>query len=152
MKKLMFAVAAIAAGVAVADVISANIVGYATRDTDETDLREGDQCFAPQFVSVGENGVKLLDLKFDFSAIAKIGGEVKIQRLDKNGFTTDSWQYYKGQTRGAFKTEGWYNKDSQLITTENQPTFKAGEGLYFGGVAGMTVTFNPPTLTEAAAE
>ena len=125
-------------------------VGYATRDTNETDLREGNQCFAPQFVSVGTEAVKLLDLKFDFSAIDKITGEVKIQRLDKNGVTTESWNYYKGQTRGSFKTEGWY-KGTTIITTENQPTFEAGEGLYLGLLAGVKLTTSGEVLQKTVA-
>ena len=122
-------------------------VGYATRETNETDLREGNQCFAPQFVTVGENGVKLLDIGFDFSAIDVITGEVKIQRLNKNGVPTDTWRYYKGQTRGSFKTAGWYNGTTR-ITADNQPTFAAYEGLYLGLLPGVKVTTSGEVLQQ----
>ena len=100
-------------------------------------------------MTVGENGVKLLDFKFDFSAIDVISGEVQIQRLDSHGYSTDMWTYWKGQTRGIHKTEGWYNNADEIITTENQPTFPAGEGLYLGLIAGVKLTTSGEVLQKA---
>ena len=60
MKKLMFAMAVMAAGAAMADVTSANVVGYQQIETDGT----GNVMIAPTFLKVSEsNAVTLADLK-----------------------------------------------------------------------------------------
>ena len=61
MKKLMFAMAVMAAGAAMADVTSANVVGYQALNTDN---EGGNVMLAPTFLKVSEsNTVTLADLK-----------------------------------------------------------------------------------------
>ena len=61
MKKLMFAMAVMAAGAAMADVTSANVVGYQGLGTDS---EGGNMMLAPTFLKVSEsNTVTLADLK-----------------------------------------------------------------------------------------
>ena len=61
MKKLMFAAAAIAAGVAMADVTSANIVGYSTY---QLKAAKQDIMGAP-FVAIGEDDISIQEIKLD---------------------------------------------------------------------------------------
>ena len=85
MKKLMFAAAAIAAGVAVADVTSANIVGYQSYQTESNES----PAFGPTFIPVnGADGIKMKDLKpVDFDPDQDL-----LQKLDPN--TTEAIGYF----------------------------------------------------------
>ena len=118
------------------DVESSEIVGYSVKE-----LSEGNQAVATQFYTIGKDGVSLLDLTFDTSAQEQIAGTLKIQLLDENGYTTQGYKYYKGMTRGAFTTDGWYDMTKGgIITADNDPVFKNGQGLWLGSPAGVKMT------------
>ena len=148
MKKLMFAAAAIATGVAVADVTSANIVGYATEE-----LKEGNQCVSAQFVRIGavegKRGVYLTELQFDFGSVTKVNGDLKIQRLNKDGYANETYQYFSNQgSRSKYKVDGWYDmSDDTLITKDNDVFFPAGEGFFMGGNDAYKLTSSGEVLT-----
>ena len=108
MKKLMFAAAALAAGVAMADVTSANVVGYHGVESLEVDYR----LIAPSFLGVGDaNGqFSLKDLRgagYKPSWFDELDnccwidgcteGQVRICTLDPNGIflRTFDWIDYK---------------------------------------------------------
>ena len=127
-----------------------NACGYAT-----VPLREGSQCVSPQFVSLlkveGKDGIHLTDLTFDFGENTKIGGELMIQRLNKDGNTTDMWCYYMG-ARSPHKTDGWYKMgDPDVLVVkgdENDAFFPAGEGLYLSALPGMKITTSGEVLLQ----
>ena len=121
------------------DMESSEIVGYSVKE-----LSEGNQAVATQFYTIGKDGVSLLDLTFDTSAQEKIAGTLKIQLLDANGYTTQYYEYYKGG-RGTYSVDGWYGSaEGCRITEDNNPSFPAGQALWFGGIDGATVTFPAP--------
>ena len=118
------------------DVESSEIVGYSVKE-----LSEGNQAVATQFYTIGKDGVTLLDLTFDTSAQEQIAGTLRIQLLDAHGYTTQEYQYYKGMTRGAHKIDGWYDiNNGVIITADNDPLFKNGQGLWLGSPAGVKLT------------
>ena len=137
MKKIdVIGAAALCATVAMGDVESSEIVGYSVKE-----LSEGNQAVATQFYTIGKDGVSLLDLTFDTSAQEKIAGTLRIQLLDAHGYTTQEYCYFKGMTRGIYTTDGWYNmKDDKLITADNDPLFKNGQGLWLGSPDGVKLT------------
>ena len=88
MKKLMFAVAAVAAGVALADVTSANIVGYLNSELsfrDEINDEEMDSGFTfvtPTFNKVNGTGSTIQDIQM----CAESGtGDSDVQKMDIDG-------------------------------------------------------------------
>ena len=89
--------------------------------------------------------VKLTSFIMDTGTDTKItaSSNIRIQILDKDGYTTDTYAYHKGDSKG-FKTDGWYNDANQLITTDNDVTFKPGDAMWFGGKDGYTVTIPSP--------
>ena len=118
MKKLMCAVAAIAAGVVFADITSSNVVGYQGFEigTDFT-------WFTPTFGGMTDE-YSIQDIKLiGFSGY----GEEDIQVLDENGTTVETYFYYNEETAQgidpSFK-EGWYDESGAWATR----TFKKGEG------------------------
>ena len=121
-------------------------VGYAT----ETFAEDGSKAIAPQFVAIGQNGIKLTDITFDIGETDKVGGELNIQTLTKNGFMDRQYSYYKGQpARSKYKVDGWYDMDTDLIISEendNVPVFPAGEALWVSALEGFSVTIPAPKL------
>ena len=138
MKKIVvIGAAALCATVAMGDVESSEIVGYSVKE-----LSEGNQAVATQFYTIGKDGVSLLDLTFDTSAQEKILGTLRIQILDANGITTKTYAYFKNAgSRSSYGVDGWYDMHGDtLITAENDPLFKNGQGLWLGSPAGVKLT------------
>ena len=118
------------------DVESSEIVGYSVKE-----LSEGNQAVATQFYTIGKDGVSLLDLTFDTSMYEKIPGTLRIQLLDAHGYTTQEYCYFKGMGRGDYKVDGWYDyTKGGIITADNDPIFKNGQGLWLGSPAGVKMT------------
>ena len=93
MKKLMFAAAAIAAGVAVADVTSANIVGYGGNNLNSGAKRI---LITPQFATIGnaEKQIRLGDIKPVLSDGTVAGnGRVTIYTLQNTGATDQTYRW-----------------------------------------------------------
>ena len=92
MKKLMCAAAALIAGVAVADITSANIVGYAGTQLDDD---WGFVLAGSQFVNIGGSQVfRLGDVKPVASTDYVVGnGDVEIQTLTSGGGTESAYKW-----------------------------------------------------------
>ena len=86
MKHLMFAVAAVTAGICCADVTSANVVGYQTKGigTNAGDIKAYQlNMMAPTFIAVGKQTVRLGDIQYkNFST-----GASPLQFLNAYGAT-----------------------------------------------------------------
>ena len=126
MKKLMFAVAAIAAGAAVADVTSANVVGY-----DSANMQEGGNVVGAAFIPVG--GGKMVDL----TSITVTGyegtfaGTISASKLTETGATDDSatyvWSDYIDDTTGD-RMVGW--RKGRKFIAEEDVILTPGQGLW----------------------
>ena len=135
MKKLMFAAAAIAAGVAVADVTSANIVGYQNKDvarllsnqivTFEKVGAEGSNI--TEFVPVDENGDKL-------------SGEITVQFYSDRGKMLEDYTYTLGADIDEGYEDGWY--DGNMDEPKSRP-------LSFGEGFKVTTTYTGSKLVYA---
>ena len=118
------------------DMESSEIVGYSVKE-----LSEGNQAVATQFYTIGKDGVSLLDLTFDTSMYEQIKGTLRIQLLDAHGYTSQEYRYYKGMDRGTYKVDGWYDMTTDaIVTADNDPLFKNGQGLWLGSPAGVKLT------------
>ena len=120
MKKLMFAVAAIAAGIAVADVTSENVVGYAGGAA-----RQGNKIMGAQFGAIGEG--KAIDL----TTIKVTGyeeateGELKMQVLDNLGRGGKTYYFY--DVPGELV--GWLDGNDDPVA-EGAVMIEPGEGMW----------------------
>lgn len=126
MKKLMFAIAALAAGAATAAITSNNIVGYQNLDLIDGGITAG---FAFQPVS-GQT--------FDLVNITATGsddieGEIQIQTLDENGSTVDTYYYYNCE-----ELVGWLDGNDNEVEP-GKVTVQAGEGLWVLGQSGLAL-------------
>ena len=128
MKKLMFAAAAIAAGVAVADVTSANIVGYQQVNVQN----QGNTMIAPTFANVGITG------KFNLNDISMTG-------YDPSEYDGEEWDggakrnqlILQTLTKGGVVDQQYFwldyiNGDNPDPTSEENDVFK-GWYKYVGG-------------------
>ena len=89
MKKLMFAVAAIAAGAAVADVTSANVVGYAGKDTGENY-----NYYVPQFLAIGNNTINIQSISLNDGGLGLVGWGDAMQIVGPLGNSEASYFYW----------------------------------------------------------
>lgn len=123
MKKLMFAMAAVAAGVAFADdIVSANVVGY-----QQIAVLEGFSAFTPTFKNVTEAEYSMDDiLVVDGDSYA---GQVYLQVMDDQGDYGESFTYWGS-------TLGWFSD-----TAAEKPTLKPGQSLCVNNVTGSTIYF-----------
>ena len=128
MKKLMFATALIAAGVAVADVTSANIVGYK-----ENGLRMGQSFLAPCFIDVGaaEEGVDILNLKPTGNYTS---GTIIISKLSASGRDIANYPFIKD------RKGNWYWAIGTTAIKEGEVVLGPGEGVSVTGDNGLGVT------------
>ena len=114
MKKLMFAAAAIAAGVAVADISSANVVGY----QDKAAAKEGWNLICGTFEKVDGTAMTIADAKPN-AAFSWMYGD-NIQFLDDGGGTRQRDDGYPA-VYGYFTTtdgapaDGWYQNDQATM-------------------------------------
>ena len=152
MKKLMFAIAAVAAGTVLADVTSANIVGDTNKDT-----AQGFQGAGFSFVTMSEKG-KLGDL-----GITGYTGEYKktgiyLCKLDEFGFTQENyyWKDFEGYwdlddddepTIWVDGKYGWYTKAG--VCVNKTVTIDPGEAIWFCSPDDKTY-INWPTPIPAA--
>lgn len=112
MKKLMCALAAVAAGVALADVQSANIVGYQKVAIANQDF----SLFAPTFKGVGGE-LDLTDIKvFDAVGEPAFYGAVTIQ-------TMDEYNTFDGETCEMYTWDGEVWLDSEDIPVDPETKF-----------------------------
>ena len=114
MKKLMFAAAAIAAGVAVADVTSANGVGY----QDKAAAKEGWNLICGTFEKVDGSAMTLADAKPN-AAFSWMFGDT-IQFLDDGGGTRVREDGYPAMylyltTLDGAPADGWYQMDQAMM-------------------------------------
>ena len=158
MKKLMFAAAAIAAGVAMADVSSANIVGY----TDKA-LRMGNMMLTPCFAKIGASGYTLADVAvkgYDpYDPDTWEGGtsaDVCIKILASNGAVAkdkdgNDLMYYffddmdTDESMGGLGA-GWYNLDKSVKFNVGDVSFPAGFGLWVYGADGLNLVAKAPLI------
>ena len=115
MKKLMFAAAALAVGVAVADVTSANIVGYMTPTTVEDDFN----MITIPFCNVGGANIDFCnDIKFTGVVSGATATECDFVHVYING---DGFYYFyyhhdnKQPGEKGHKEDGWYTTDNEDI-------------------------------------
>ena len=140
MKKLMFAMAVIAAGAAMADVTSANVVGYQELNTTDG----GRKMVVPTFLNVGEsNKVSLADLKvtgyrlpeWDSKSKKYIygcgGGQFLASPINANGLAENNYYWIDNGTVGP----GWFADDvgGAIEGGAGSVKFDAGKGLWTFG-------------------
>ena len=127
MKKLMFAAAAIAASVAVADVTSANIVGYTTEEMAENGLGA---TAGAAFIPVSGESFDLAELSVTGVTAGKTANALEAQTLDEYGGTDRSFMWKDTENQFTHvKMFGWYedNKTAYSSLTEDQKV-KLGPG------------------------
>ena len=131
MKKMMLAAATLAAGVAMADIVSSDIVGYT-----QTTLADDCQAVAVGFTEVGGTGFNLTSLKLDVEG--SCSGDIYIEVLDSAGYTQQTYYWYQN----AFgRDDGWYNDDDDKIGEDVEDVvFTPGTGLWLTGIDGETLT------------
>ena len=123
MKKLMFAAAVAAAGLAFG-IESANTVGY----LNNTNTIVGLNMVAPGFQDVGLTSTKLTGLKVTNAAGGEVGtGTCVIDLIDGLGNTIKSYSW-KSSGRGANKTWGWKDGDN---TVTDAVTLAPGQAILF---------------------
>ena len=135
MKKLMFAVAAVAAGVAMADVTSANIVGYAKTDK-MNDM--GATLLTPMFAKVGTSTG---NPRFgDFVPVRKDGGQIEDYAIEVQGLfydgTTD-WDFNFTWEGGRWIDYNDFSEDPDASNVE----ITQGRGLWIYNNTGAEVVF-----------
>ena len=123
MKKLMFGIgAALLTGAVMADVTSANIVGYS-----QNQLRQGATMLTPQFFAMEEGGMDIQALKPVGDSIDTEGG-IYIQVLNRSGGEDEFYQWIDW---GGDET-GWMDGDYAIVTDKK---FVEGAGLWVTGVS-----------------
>ena len=110
MRKLMFAVAAMTAGIAMADVTSANVVGYSNNS-----ITKGYSLSAIQFNTIGaaKKSYKLSELvptHANGSPVDDAGGRLSIQTFTKSA-NLDKQYFWVGpeDDEDSYPTLGWYD-------------------------------------------
>ena len=119
MKKLMFAAAALTAGIAMADIVSSDIVGYA-----QNNLKSGYTMIAPQFIDIATATMDIQQLKATGDST---GDNVVIQTLDQGGYTVNSYAW----NDWAAAEPCWVDDD--YVPVEGI-TFEPGAGLWVQGL------------------
>ena len=139
MKKLMFAAAAIAAGVAMADVTSANIVGYMNQALPVDGLAVG-----PAFINVSGETIDLMDISVtgypDFDYEKDEGGargDVQVSTLNGGGDSDKNYKWYDYTIKGESPDEdkvlkGWYRISgrNRYELVRGEVVLQPGEGLW----------------------
>ena len=126
MKKLMFAVAAVTAGVAFADVTSANIVGYSNYG-----LRNGGKMVTAQFLGLNNpsNDIQQLLPQGDDTI-----DNVQVQLLDEYGRMTVQYNWKDGgDLDEPVSGYCWANEDNEYKVEDVM--FGPGQGLWVFGSA-----------------
>ena len=143
MKKLMFVAALAAAMTGLADVSSANVVGYATKE-----MCSGSTACGGSFVVIGREG-NLNDIVITGYGDEYTEGEVILTRLTPDGYTLDDvmWTWYECEDHPSFGTlYGWYNDDGDRGSSS---PYALGEGLW---IQAPDETFKIQSAGEVYAE
>ena len=131
MKKLVTAACALAAGLAMAQVESANVVGYET-----ITLKPGWNMFSINFAKVGDNTGMLLDEifpgktngvpreGFTFAATQAGADYVKVWDAESQGYTENYYLYVRGSNANNYK---WMAGASTVASKK----IKSGSGFWF---------------------
>ena len=138
MKKLMIAMAAMTAGVAMADVTSANIVGYANNS-----LSNGYKAVSIPFKAVGtvvdgKRGIYLSQIVVSGAdKITTSENTVQLQALDPEGRAGITYTYHKGEGPSSryYKVDGWYQGTKLVGTGVDDQFYPEGTGLWVSGKA-----------------
>ena len=125
MKKLMCAVATLVVGVAMAEITSANVVGYVTKTS-----RAGFNFYAPAFKNCSSTVLNVQDIKLSGDNVTDYTDNIQI--LDEGGATSHLFVWIPAEDLGA-EVGGWANDEgtdlaeyfikpgeSILISTENE--------------------------------
>ena len=140
MKKLMCAIAATAAGVALADVSSANIVGYSTITVEKAGQQK---MVGANFVSVGAEAIDIQDIKLvgdaeDGSSWVKWWNPETKKYGDKAVYVEELYELSGDPIVPT--TSGWGDPEFWCPV---EKTFVPGEGFWFGPSAdnvGVTIS------------
>ena len=134
MKKMMLAAATLAAGVAMADIVSSDIVGYT-----QTTLADDSQAISVGFTEVGGTGFNLTSITPNVDGPCY--GGIYIEMLDSAGYTIEGGTYYWYQNTSGFRDDGWYNDDGDKIGEDvDDVVFNPGDGLWLTGIDGEALT------------
>ena len=122
---------ALIAGLAMAQVQSANTVGF--MDIKDENAAEGFNVVCPTFTTVGYNTVTLSDISLE-------GENVQLR--------TDNLQIFDGTGNAEYayqwRASGWYDNDEKEYVNEN--AFPAGLGVIIDSAnGGITVEITAPT-------
>ena len=135
--KLIAAVAAMTAGIAMADVTSQNVVGYQTLPGNE-----GFTFITPTFIGIGAN--------YDIQNVKIAGDNVTgycdqaFQILDADGNVQDEDYYNWFNEKEAYKTApaGWFDANLDPVERDIEPgqsfLLENGEGEYTVSIPGVT--------------
>ena len=143
MKKLMCAIAATAAGVALADVQSANIVGYSTTVIEKDGQQ---QMVGGTFVSVGEETINIQDITVTGEP-ADESAWIKWWDPATRTYTQALYvsELYSGGDPITPTRAGWGDADWEIV----DKTFATGEGFWFGvGKDNCTLCIPNPFFKE----
>ena len=143
MKKIMFAAAMIAAMVAVADVTSANVVGYYQS---ESNFRVGNTMYTPMFAGVGSETYSIQDIKPVGTTVpdgSSGANAITLQKLNATG-GIDGNLYYWMDYYDDDEEENEYGWRRPASFTPAAITFTAGEAFWLKmpATAACTLQFN----------
>ena len=134
MKKTMMAVAALSATVAMADVVSSDVVGYQNKDT-----VVGFNFVIPTFKAVNGGTVNIQDIKISNAT----EWNDSIQVLDEGGATVATYFYLTSGSSGA-EADGWVDDTLALADVE----LEAGQSILVDTAAAAVITFSGKVSTD----
>ena len=135
MKKLMIAMAAMTAGIAVADVVSSDIVGYA-----QSGLKYGASMATPQFVNV--SGAEGMPLQSIIPQGDDLVDNVYLKTLDAYGRTVEGCDYTWNDWN--YSEPCWVDSNYEKV---EGVTIPAGLGLWvYGSSNSQYLRFPAPEL------
>ena len=126
----MIAMAAMTAGVAMADIVSSSVVGY-----QEFALNDGYGMTAATFEPINGNSINLQSLIPSGSGVGGYG-DVVIQVMDSTGSWNGEYAWYTMD--GAGMEDGWYDTEMNLATA----TIAYKQGLFVQAGAGVKLTYS----------
>ena len=138
-KTMIAAGATLASCALYGSITSANTVGYVNND-----LQDNFKAIAPSFISIGQDGYKLSELKVEGVDEAKDEYNVEIQVLTDMGVVTQTYEWWHGG-RVPHKVDGWYEDGDTLVDGEEyEVELDVGRALWVRTEEGASITFNCP--------
>ena len=122
-KKIMAIGAATLCSTVLADVTSANIVGYAPAELQDGGITAG-TCFIP----ISAEKVDLTEIKVT-GYTGETKAEVYVQTLNEFGHDTANYYWYDYTNKQSKHIVGWFDDDNEPVE-EGVVEFQAGEGLW----------------------